>query len=371
MRSRVLSRTPQWFVVFAIASCGLSTPAIAQSVTSPVARWRSNNLSLRSTPVIIVNDSRFCSQPGLARFQDDVLFLTYRCGSTDTSYDGSLYSRYSTDGGNTWSPELTLLSAAGVDYREPDLTMLHSGQIMMSYFRRIPGLYALPYVMTGTPNPDNTVTWGHPVAVRHQFSTWAAHASPVLELANGTLALPIYGKLHDGDPLDSAAVVFSIDGGMTWGGQVTIAATNGIKEYNEANVVQLRNGRIVAMIRHDVGATGYACSYSDDNGATWSFPRNVIPSEWVGKPALLLLGSGGIFLQMRYGSSLSAYSASWNGGASWENPATLNSGGDQYSSMTLRLSGSVASVTSTPSGPTSAKLQYQEFYDVHSPDLRR
>ena len=52
------------------------------------------------------------------------------------------------------------------------------------------------------------MTWGSPIQVADIFPGGTGCTSKVMELADGTLLLPIYGN--------GAAIVRSTDGGLTW-----------------------------------------------------------------------------------------------------------------------------------------------------------
>jgi len=311
-------------------------------------------------PITVFTPVNYCQEPGLVRLQNGLLYLSYRCGTDDNSYDGAPYYQTSTDNGATWSAQQTLLPIVGSDLREISLTLLRSGKVIMSYSTRRSGLLDQLYVMIGDPTPTG-ITWGNPILIPtpslFQASIISSDTSgKVLELQNGTLMLPVYGMLSGGSNR-SATVVFSIDGGLTWGGQVTVAAADGVNWYSESNAVQLPSGRIVMLIRQDAGTTGFAYSYSDNNGATWSSPTNVIAVSTPGRPSTIVLGSGGIFFMGR-SSTGTITSASWDGGATWVTPTSLG-GAEAGAAMVLQSSGDIGTVSTR--GIIS--IVYREFAD--------
>jgi len=190
---------------------------------------------------------------------------------------------------------------ASLDARDVELTLLSNGKILASFDVARTGLSNLGYTVLGTQNSDDTVTWGTPVLITTQFSYDAIPGdSKPIELTNGTILLLLEGR-NTGDTYDSTSVVSSTNGGSTWSTiAVMVASSTATDQYDEANGVQLPNGEIVVIIRHDVGTVGYARVYSNNNGATWSSPVNVINQTTNdGKPTLLLLPSGALFLLTR------------------------------------------------------------------------
>ncbi|MFB6438802.1 exo-alpha-sialidase [Streptomyces sp. NPDC056411] len=113
----------------------------------------------------------------------------------------------------------------------------------------------------------------------------------VVRSVRGTLLAFAEGRRHDcGDAGDIDLVLKrSTDGGRTWGPLEVINHGNGDTHGNPAPVVDRRTGRIVLAETYNKGRTdGLSCEvpcdrtphlqYSDDDGATWSQPRDLTPS---------------------------------------------------------------------------------------------
>ncbi|MGW1377803.1 exo-alpha-sialidase [Streptomyces sp. NPDC002446] len=113
----------------------------------------------------------------------------------------------------------------------------------------------------------------------------------VVQSARGTLLAFAEGRRHDcGDSGDIDLVLKrSTDGGRTWGPLQVINRGNGDTHGNPAPVVDRRTGRIVLAETYNKGRDdGLSCDvpcdrtphlqYSDDDGATWSRPRDLTPS---------------------------------------------------------------------------------------------
>jgi hypothetical protein len=352
------------------------TADIIMSAISSGGSARSGNLALGDITTTIVDDSRYCSFPGLTRFPNGILIAVYRCGASHTSVDGVIKSKISTDQGLTWSSESTVYDPGpGIDARDPEVKLLRNGTLLLTSATSVgDALNTGVLAMKGTINSDNSVTWSGATSIPSPFLTagkFYGSASKVLELADGTLLLPVYGQNSD-DPADpnfaNAAVIKSIDAGTTWGAQVIVAGTDGsTKGYSESNGVVLPDGRITLIIRQDIAPRGYYESHSNDNGATWSVATQVISSASVGKPAVSVLASGGILLLARTDSaSRTGYATSWDKGATWTAFATYDTllGTDMYDSTELLSGGNVASAISYANADgTAAAITYQDFYD--------
>ncbi|MCK7622869.1 exo-alpha-sialidase [Streptomyces sp. RS10V-4] len=119
----------------------------------------------------------------------------------------------------------------------------------------------------------------------------------VVRTVRGTLLAFAEGRVHDcGDAGDIDLVVKrSTDGGRTWGPLQVVNRGGGDTHGNPAPVVDRRTGRILLAETYNKGrADGLGCDtpcdrtphlqYSDDDGATWSAPRDLTrslrPRQW-------------------------------------------------------------------------------------------
>jgi sialidase-1 len=113
----------------------------------------------------------------------------------------------------------------------------------------------------------------------------------VVRSAHGTLLAFAEGRVHDcGDAGDIDLVLKrSTDGGRTWGPLQVVNHGDGDTHGNPAPIVDRRTGRIVLAETYNKGRDdGLGCDvpcdrtphlqYSDDDGATWSAPRDLTPT---------------------------------------------------------------------------------------------
>ena len=123
-------------------------------------------------------------------------------------------------------------------------------------------------------------------------------------LRDGTILKPVYGNLRRDDKVNGAWVLRSTDNGATW--QLITMAYDGVHSLNEAELVELPDGRVLAMIRSESGRGGGPRHHvgflwqveSADGGATWSTP--VMTELWGYPPHLLLTREGDVLCTYGY-----------------------------------------------------------------------
>jgi len=123
-------------------------------------------------------------------------------------------------------------------------------------------------------------------------------------LRDGTILKPVYGINTVDDPTSRAWVLRSTDEGKSW--QLIDMAFDGVHTFNEAELLLLPNGRVLAMIRAQGGTSkapprhsGFLWqTHSDDAGRTWAPPR--MTDMWGYPPHLLLLSQGTVLCTYGY-----------------------------------------------------------------------
>ncbi|SDT21533.1 BNR/Asp-box repeat-containing protein [Jiangella sp. DSM 45060] len=315
--------------------------------------------------------------PAITRAPNGDILVAFKT-TGDVQPDGVIKLVRSTDGGQTWSPPETLVEPqifdGGAMYVSGgNLVTLRDGTILLVFNE---GVNYSPYnnrdsKMFVARSTDNGHTWvglDEPVQLPAEIQRehWAC-CSRVSELDDGTLMMSLWGTLELADDWEldpqrwRAALVKSYDGGRTWTDYSTIAYDphipagnrgNGSRGggVNESSVVQLRDGRLMAVIRYEgpvalrPGADPFwlYVSYSEDVGRTWSEP---VVSEIRGQA--ILMGEAPcsaslpedqtkVMLGHRIMSSagrsptpdepyadLAGVSVSFDGGATWPNRVVL------------------------------------------------
>ena len=330
------------------------------------------NVSLGSTQGAIFR-GKYCRQPGLVTLPDGNLLTAFNC-------DTSIMTQMSKDSGSTWSSGIQV-DTGGMYPSEVSLSLLHNGKLFLSTnLRQASGEFIVVY-MIGTIGTGDVITWDAPVPVSTPgsiYSCWAV--SPVVYLGNGSLLWPVWCYNDPAGILPSSStVLLSTDGGVTWPKQITVgnAITDG-RQYDESAAVVYPNGDIVMIIRQTNNPLvndqfgSYWRSKSNDGGNTWSDPVEVVNYEYVGRPSLGLLPSGGLVLLGRVdfaGMNTTAFGTSWDEGLTFSHftalgvddvPGTM----DVNEAMSLLPNGTLAVVTAhINDSDNTTEVDYRNLVD--------
>jgi hypothetical protein len=270
--------------------------------------------------------SGYKSFPGMA-YRAGRLHLVYRDGSGHATSDGVVKYRYSDDVGVTWSSATTIASAAH-DLRDPSIVCTSTGRLVVGYDDTPNGVvYAQPRVIY---SDDGGSTWSSPYTVVSSGMAYeCAGTAPIIELADHTLLLPVFGKNASGDARYFAALFKSTDDGATWGSQTTIA-TSGSLSFVEPYLRVI--GTDVVCFTYDPFAATVYRVISSDGGSTWGTPLSVISAN--GRTDWLPFATTGFAMWLRDPVTGSGNAARWtvsnDSGATWEALRTVDSSGDLY-----------------------------------------
>ena len=189
----------------------------------------------------------------------------------------------STDGGKTWGKPTTLLDTPDDD-RHPAFVELADGTLVCSLFTYPGAEFAdfakhpeLAHRTVIIRSFDHGKTWDRQL-IRPPSPFLADETDgPMVLLKDGSILLTISGTPKEGGPAQ-AAVFTSRDRGASWKLLSTIKADH---DLDEANAVQLPDGRLVLMARPEGDI-----SWSADQGRTWTAPttfgmRMFAPSLYV------------------------------------------------------------------------------------------
>jgi hypothetical protein len=152
----------------------------------------------------------------------------------------------------------------------------------------------------------------------------------VIQLTDGTLLMPIYGRdttsrrAEDKPGLrDRSVVLRSSDDGKTWGEPVFIDDAPEV-HLQEPNLLQLDGGRLLCVMRR-AGRQ----SFSDDGGLSWSKPEPF--AHRADCPYLLETNDGLVLCATRSGGTSVTVSA--DHGRTWSGPMSIDRGPGAYPSM--------------------------------------
>ena len=240
-------------------------------------------------------DHRSVFVPDVAVLSDGRVIANCRVGSGKHSPDGDILLFESSDEGRTWSqvdvcftwerdgvpgapgmayfsevsPGRLLMTVLWVDHADPALPMFHP---------ETEGL--LPVTILLTESSDGGRTWADFWPVDTSPFSPAPCTGPIMALPDGTLMQPfeVHKEYLDPGPMmQKAGVVFSGDGGYTWGDARVVAQDpTGELYYWDQRHALLPDGTILAIfwtynsrIARD---TDLHWAVSEDGGNTWTQP---------------------------------------------------------------------------------------------------
>ncbi|MCW3818917.1 glycoside hydrolase [Micromonospora sp. DR5-3] len=222
----------------------------------------------------------------MVRLHDGRLLVAYRDSVAHINQDGRILVVESSDDGRTWSSPRVAVDTS-IDDRDPKLMQTRDGTVLMNFFRTDwTGYPANPATLRGTyvtRSDDNGATWGEPVKVGTAMdgpsnvvvgAYYAGHAAthgPIVELADGDLLVPLYGRLPEGGR-GPASVVRSTDGGLSWpkANESFIGVSDSF-DFQEPNLSVLRDGTLMSIVRTSINIA--YVSWSHDDGTTWTTPE--------------------------------------------------------------------------------------------------
>ncbi|PZF81578.1 sialidase family protein [Jiangella anatolica] len=235
--------------------------------------------------------------PDAVRLADGTIVVAYHYADGHTKADGVVRMIRSTDDGATWSDPVTVAATPGGDNRDPKLSVLRDGTVLLTVFRTdwstVPERNVGTFVYRST---DGGLTFPEVTQVEGTQPVTAQHA-PAVELPNGDVLQPLYGY--------GARLARSTDGGRTFpaSAEITVVADDERYSNAEPNVVRLPSGELVMQIRRRdnvfAAESESMLVRSFDDGRTWTTPE---PTGLPASSAHLLLTTDGSVL-MTYGNS--------------------------------------------------------------------
>ena len=262
---------------------------------------------------------------------------------------GVIRMHASADGGGTWSASSVLQDDGYLDSRDPALTVLASGALLLSYFT-YDDTVVHAYVRRSA---DEGATWDAAVEIAHPFATGSAVCAPIVELVDGTLLAPLFGRF-EGDPDISSVVSASRDGGRHWQPLATIATGGGL-QWTEPNLAVLSDGTVLCLIRQNAHPRRIHLSSSPDAGRTWTAPIAVFDGN--GRPAVLPLDDGRLVMIYRANDGPTVARVSATQGSDWSAPILVDDTGvSTYAQMAQASDGTVPFVYSVESGRTESEV---------------
>ncbi|MEM3046840.1 MAG: sialidase family protein [Candidatus Bathyarchaeia archaeon] len=246
--------------------------------------------------------------PVLTALSSREVIAVVRGGAGHIGIEGRLDLLRSMDGGETWLPPFTVAQSEWDD-RNPALGQSRDGTLILAYHhqgsydeggRYAPGLGRVDTYVTRSR--DFGYTWEPPRPLSLEPFRGRSPYGKIVTLPDGTLLMPVYGERTGvvaeeakapAGAADFSYVLRSRDDGLTWEDPSLIAAG-----FNEAGLVRLGNGELLAALRSEARHASVSISRSADDGYTWTRPEKVTEaSEHPGD----LLSLGGDRVLLTYG----------------------------------------------------------------------
>ncbi|MCK5805415.1 MAG: exo-alpha-sialidase [Lentisphaeria bacterium] len=188
-----------------------------------------------------------------------------------------LAGRFSSDGGDTWTEEDTMILPNEGEWNIMSVSMLRlqDGRIALFYMRKNSLSDCRPLVRIST---DEAETWSEPVGVipNEDMGYYVLNNDRVVQLKSGRILLPVALHNRPGwknpDWVGEITCFLSDDLGRTWRCCKTRQKAYSPKKKRvvaqEPGVVELKGGRVMMFVRTNVGVQ--YCSFSEDGGESWS-----------------------------------------------------------------------------------------------------
>ena len=310
---------------------------LAASLIGVVPVWACTALSgtpggavTKTDTVLYRDESHYAAFPSLLKGDDDQVWVSFGWNTTRSHYGkaaggktGSA-SLYSSDGGRRWL-------RSGVDrqytkrpedlgpFKLSDGTLIHIGPRMHEV---LPAEKKDELVKRGVAVkewPDGHISASYRVRMWRRspgeeqgrasyvelprFASMGGFGRGVV-LADNTILKPVYGRRTPDEPVSRTWVLRSVDRGETW--DLIDVAADGVHSFNEAELLALPDGAVLAMIRAESGTASSPLdkrgflwqTMSRDGGRTWGAPA--VTRMWGYPPHLLLLRNGDVLCTYGY-----------------------------------------------------------------------
>jgi hypothetical protein len=293
----------------------------ASALCSKTVTAQETRATVLFTRVLCKEPNRYIGWPSVAKTKDGDLIAVFS-GDRDEHICpwGKTQMVRSSDGGETWSDPVTVNNTP-LDDRDAGVIVTRKRTVIVSWFTSL--AFDEPNYQKYYP-AELTATWRRhaeklgPEIRKDWLGCWVRRSEdggrtwgdfirlPVnaphgpIELSDGRL-LYVGKRLWD-DP-QSLDVCESRDDGRTWKtiGTIAVAPGENLDHYHELHAVELKDGKIIAMIRYNPPERDNNImrqAESTDGGRTWSVPHPT--GIWGYPPHLVGLDDGRVVVVYGY-----------------------------------------------------------------------
>ncbi|MEN9634925.1 MAG: hypothetical protein RL077_3329 [Verrucomicrobiota bacterium] len=280
------TRWPRGAVRAAVASAVI----FASLIMSPRRGWAAEEI-YESFIAAATNDNLRNTEADILVLRDGTLLAAWADfygGSADDA-PARISAAKSTDGGRTWAARFTLQENIGrANVMSVSWQRLRNGDVLFFFLQKNSLTDLKLFVRRST---DDTKTWGAPLLVTPESGYHVMNNARVVQLKSGRLLAPIATSAQVWTKNDNFRTVIyrSDDDGLTWtrGATLLSAPKRGAME---PGLIELKDGRVMQIIRTQTGYIWRA--FSSDGGDTWSEakPWNIESPE---SPATLVRAPDG------------------------------------------------------------------------------
>lgn len=257
-----------------LAACGLATGELSKPILAAAKSSDfENGLYVGKEPFRHVvgqatDQFRRHTEGDMVRLKDGRWLMAYtRFEKAADTAQAEIVSLTSADGGKTWSKPVVLQKNVGKkNVMSVSLLRLASGKIIFVYLRKNSLKDCVPYLRVSA---DEARTWSEPVRVTPDDGYHVLNNARVVQLSTGRLIAPVCTMRNVWKPGDHGVTwcYFSDDEGKTWRkgkGCVDLPKRGAM----EPGVVEKRDGSVFMILRTQLGRV-YVCT-SADGGDTFS-----------------------------------------------------------------------------------------------------
>ena len=245
-----------------------------------LARWVLLGLAalapVRAAEDVIVSVIAPATPENLRNTEADVLvrrdgsllaaWADFYAGSRDDA-PARISASVSSDGGRTWAPRFTLQeNTGGTNVMSVTLLRSRTGDVLFFYLQKNSRTDLRAHVRRST---DDARTWGPPVLVTADPGYHVMNNARVIQLRSGRLLAPVATSKEVWTKNDDfrTSVYLSDDDGRTWRRSRSLLSAPK-RGAMEPGLIELRDGRVMQIIRTQTGFIWR--SFSSDGGETWT-----------------------------------------------------------------------------------------------------